>query len=345
MKQLILAFLLFPHFLPAQIEVRIDDFSDSYYAIVRIKEVDKDEIFKPASVHLIEARTNRELVKIDAEEMVLNLPDNSASRLNIPYARQSVIIYEDFNFDGVKDLALQDGQESCYHQSSYDIYLDKGDRLLFNESLTELAHYHCGMFQVDRERSRLITHAKSGCCYHEVSEYIWQKDQAVLRQQTIEDGTAYPLSIEKEKTWVNGAWKETTSSRLIKDSEELSIMLSFKLKKNRKEVLVYSYNDAILAYALEKPNKELEFNFPAEKDKWNGEKHFSFSDFKDEASLSFSNASAKYEIYHKGCDDGFEKIGIKVWVNGKEYHLEGDPASAKGSLFQLIDKPQDNVSY
>ena len=214
MKQLLLAFLLFPYFLPAQIEVRIDDFSDSYYAIVRIKEVDKNEIFKPASVHLIEARTNRELVKIDAEEIVLNLPDNSASRLNIPYARQSVIIYEDFNFDGVKDLALQDGQESCYHQSSYDIYLDKGDRLLFNESLTELAHYHCGMFQVDRDRSRLITHAKSGCCYHEVSEYIMQNDQAVLRQQTIEDGTAYPLSIEKEKTWVNGVWKETSSSLL-----------------------------------------------------------------------------------------------------------------------------------
>ena len=345
MKQLILAFLLLPLILPAQIEVRIDDFSDSYYAIVRINEDQEDEIFKPASIHLIEAQTNRELVKIDAEEIVLDLPDNATSRLNIPYAKQSVIIYEDFNFDGVKDLALLDGMESCYHQSSYDIYLDKGDRLLFNESLTELAHYHCGMFQVDAERSRLITHAKSGCCYHEVSEYILQNDQAVLRKQTIEDGTAYPLSIEKEKTWVNGRWKETTSSRLIRDAGELKIMLCFKLKKNGKEVLVYSYNDAVLAYALEKPNKELEFNFPAEKDKWNGEKHFSFSDFKDEAFLSFSNASAKYEIYHTGPDNKFEKIGIKVWVNGKEYHLEGDPASAKGSLFQLIDKRQDNVNY
>lgn len=345
MKRLILAFLLFPLFLPAQIEVRIDDFSDSYYAIVRIAAGFEDEIFKKAQVHLIETETNRELIKIEAEEVVLSLEEYSGSRVSIPYAKQSIIIYEDFNFDGIKDLALQDGQESCYHQSSYDIYLNKGDRLHYNESLTELAHYHCGMFQVDRERSRLITYAKSGCCYHEVSEFVWLNDQAVLRHQSIEDGTAYPLSIEKEKTWVNGEWKETTSSRLIKDSEELSIMLSFKLKKNGKEVLVYSYNDAILAYALEKPNNELEFNFPNEKDKWNGEKHFSFSDFKDEASLSFSNASAKYEIYHTGPDNKFEKIGIKVWVSGKEYHLEGDPASAKGSLFQLIDKRQDNVNY
>ncbi|MEL6252986.1 MAG: hypothetical protein AAFR87_13310 [Bacteroidota bacterium] len=345
MKRFFFTFLLFPLILPAQIEVKIDDFSDSYYAIVLIKEVDKGEIFKPASVHLIEARTNRELIKIDAEEIVLELTDNSSSSLNIPYSKQSIIIYEDFNFDGVKDLALQDGQESCYHQSSYDIYLDKGDRLEFNESLTELAHYHCGMFQIDKARSRLITYAKSGCCYHEKSEYILQNDKALLRYQKVEDGTAHPLAIVQEKSWVNGSWKESNTTRLIRDAGELKIILSFKLKKNGKEVLVYSYNNAVLGYALEKPNKELEFNFPAEKDKWSGDKHFNFTDFKDEATLNFSNANAKYEIYQKGPDSNFEKIGIKVWVNAKEYHLEGDPESAKGSLFQLNNNLQDNVNY
>ncbi|MFC6841120.1 hypothetical protein [Xanthomonas theicola] len=30
----------------------------------------------------------------------------------LPYAEQSVLIYADFNFDGIKDLALMDGQNS-----------------------------------------------------------------------------------------------------------------------------------------------------------------------------------------------------------------------------------------
>ena len=42
----------------------------------------------------------------------------------IPYGEQSQILYEDYNFDGVPDLALMDGQNSqlyCKFQYQFDL--------------------------------------------------------------------------------------------------------------------------------------------------------------------------------------------------------------------------------
>ncbi|MDR9779032.1 hypothetical protein RJJ65_41520, partial [Rhizobium hidalgonense] len=38
-------------------------------------------------------------------------------------------------------------------------------------ALTALAYDNLGMFQTDLKRKRIITFAKSGCCFHVTSEY------------------------------------------------------------------------------------------------------------------------------------------------------------------------------
>lgn len=48
-------------------------------------------------------------------------------------------MYEDFNFDGNKDFAIMDGQNSCYHGPSYRIYLAADKGFSFNEAFTRLA--------------------------------------------------------------------------------------------------------------------------------------------------------------------------------------------------------------
>ena len=45
------------------------------------------------------------------------------SEYRIAYGNQSVVRFDDFNFDGIVDLAIQNGREGGYSGPSFDIYL------------------------------------------------------------------------------------------------------------------------------------------------------------------------------------------------------------------------------
>lgn len=89
------------------------------------------------------------------------------------YNEQSPLIFDDFNFDGSEDLAIRNGNNSGYGGPSYDIYVYHSTKKQFvpSDELTSLAYDNLGMFQTDHERKRIITFAKSGCCWHITTEY------------------------------------------------------------------------------------------------------------------------------------------------------------------------------
>ena len=79
---------------------------------------------------IYQKKTNRQLIKINSDELVGDTEDGKikANVHELPYGEQSAIIYEDFNFDDIKDFAIMDGQNSCYHGPSFQIYLGEKRR-------------------------------------------------------------------------------------------------------------------------------------------------------------------------------------------------------------------------
>ena len=51
------------------------------------------------------------------------------------YDKQSVLTVDDFNFDGMEDVAISDGQNGSYHMPSFNVYLSSraAGKFVYNE--------------------------------------------------------------------------------------------------------------------------------------------------------------------------------------------------------------------
>lgn len=302
----------------AQTEIRIQNFSDKYYAKV-ISKPDSSAYY----IQVYEKGTNKRLIEAAAEQISDNLVDDNDQLIpnikEMPYGDQSVLIYEDFNFDGIKDFALMNGFQSCYGGPSFDIYLFTKNTFTYSPGFSELSNTNCGMFQVDTQRKKLLTMTKSGCCWHQYSEYI-VKDNVPVAVKIVEESAAgnnAPYFVEiTTKELTDGTMKEKT--KLYMPYEKVDTVLSFKLKKNKKTACVFS-QDSVLYYALIRQDGSIEFAFPQ-----------SYADSippiyynAEKKSIGFKNKDAYYEIFREG---------IKVKLPDQEVNIEAEPATIKGDL-------------
>src|SRR5690606_16595219 len=165
-----------------QFPIAIEDFSEEFKAVIALNEKDTivsnayDE-FKPEYVVKV---TNKKTNSIALEAYSSDFPDYLFNEKNeaipnikeLPHGSQSVLIYEDVNFDGIKDFAIMNGYFSCYSGPNFDIFLvDKNRKITYSEAFSELSCLYCGMFQVDEETKSMHTMTKSGCCWHQFSEF------------------------------------------------------------------------------------------------------------------------------------------------------------------------------
>ena len=153
---------------------KIDDFSDKYYGKAFIS--DKSKPYCGGWVAVFDRKTNKELIRVDADELSYELHDNRM-RANIaegPYGEHSVLFYGDFNFDGVKDFALMDGLHGWNHTPSFKIYLASGKGFKFSSEFSRLTHENCGIFTVDEENNTVKTLTRGAGAWSEVSTYIPQ---------------------------------------------------------------------------------------------------------------------------------------------------------------------------
>ncbi len=138
-------------------------------------------------------------------------PSINTSRL---YDEQSAVNFGDFNFDGIEDLALNDGRNSGYSGASYQIYLfsPQSKKFVRNQSFTNLAQgVYLGMFEVDNKRKVLRTSSKSGCCWHQTREFtvVGNRPKKVLEiteDATIADETKVTVTTRK---LVGGKWRSS----------------------------------------------------------------------------------------------------------------------------------------
>ncbi|WP_424798593.1 XAC2610-related protein, partial [Pseudomonas viridiflava] len=114
----------------------LQDFSDQYRATVEVAAT--DETFRPGVINVYGKDSDKPLIRVQSDELVLDTDAKTgkvkANVQELPYGEQSVLIYKDFNFDGIKDLALMDGQNSCYHGPSFQVFLGTANGFKHSDS-------------------------------------------------------------------------------------------------------------------------------------------------------------------------------------------------------------------
>jgi hypothetical protein len=154
---------------------------------------------------------------------VMNLPDTSIQlmddgkpsvNVSLLYDQQSVVNVGDFNFDGMEDVALCNGDNGSYGGPSYSVYLSSrsAGKFVYNRPFSELAG-HLGMFTVDKEKKQLETFDKSGCCWHITERYSVVNNRPVKVFEEVEDATIKDETKVKitTKTLVHGRWKTSVN--------------------------------------------------------------------------------------------------------------------------------------
>lgn len=326
----------------------IGEFAKDYSATITVSDQDfaqsSGSYYSGPGVIRVFDQHQTPLIKLDAE-LFFDIT-NGAAHVNVhqlPYGEQSVLIYQDVNFDGRNDLALMAGHYSCYGGPAFNIYLSQADHT-FKESseFTRLASEYCGLFDVDETNKTLHTMTKSGCCWHQFETYRVQDDKPVLQVSQVSDFYKTPYEQLTTTRFDSGKESATIEYHLPEFVlDELGYLLRFKLKKHpEKQVIVFVTQERI-EYALLKGD-QVEYSADLAKNgllPWQLDgavKAESATEHKVQAfsyaagQLSFRSGRTRYTVV----DDG-QHLGVNVIIGKKTIFLEGDPATRKGSLAHL----------
>jgi hypothetical protein len=151
---------------------------------------------------------------ISVDETYLPITSGGQPLVNttLLYDEQSVLDVDDYNFDGMEDVAICNGQNGSYGMPSYDIYLSsrKAGKFVYSDAFTDIAS-HLGMFKVLKKTRQIETFDKSGCCLHYTERYkiVGNKPVKVFSEE--EDATSPNTDKVKitTKTLVGGKWKKS----------------------------------------------------------------------------------------------------------------------------------------
>lgn len=194
----------------------IKDLSNRYSARIDVKDCDTTSCSGPAQIQLRD-KNGKCIQRFKSQYIIIYL--DKTKQFIIPYNDQSILVVDDFNFDGSIDLAIRNGNNSGYGGPSYDVYVYNITRSKFvrSDDLTELATTKLGMFAVDHMRKRLITLEKSGCCWHLTTEYeVIPKHglRAVCKKEEDATGDDEYVKVTISRL-VDGKWRQKTNKYKI----------------------------------------------------------------------------------------------------------------------------------
>lgn len=337
-KALLLCFLLSGWILSAlgQVSFNIDGFSKQYYG--KVYFADTSALTSAGWVEVYDRITNKKLIHVDADELSFDLHDGEIKPniAEIPYGEYSVLLYQDYNFDGKKDFAIMDGFNSCYQGPSFLIYLATENGFQFSGDFTELAQDFCGMFSVDYKEKTLSTMTKDGCCWHQFSKYIVEDNKPKLIRTFTDNLKNDPLRIQTTEEWDGKKMVESVSTSINLKSESVENYFKFHVDAMNKSIILYNKNGHTLNYAIMDDKKNVEFYYPSD----DSDQSEEFTYNKETGSVSFENKDTSYTIYEKS-----GKLGINITYKGKTHQWVGNPKSRKGSIGKLLRVKLDNVVY
>lgn len=221
-SKFLLPFILLGTTVFAQNQFELKDASKNYNVKINVETCDKEECKGKATIELFDKKTSKKFQTLESEDLNFYLNEDQKPTANIIqlYNEQSPLIFDDFNFDGTEDIAIRNGNESGYSGPSYDVYVFNITKKQFvpSEELTALAHDNLGMFNTDSERKRLITYAKSGCCWHITTEYTIIPQRGLFKVYELEeDATGGEKVVVTKREFINDKWIKNVKTYPIKE--------------------------------------------------------------------------------------------------------------------------------
>jgi len=157
-------------------------------------------------------------VRLDRTSMWDSVP--KANVINL-YDDQSVINFGDYNFDGVKDVAICDGPNGGYGGPSYQVYLysPRSKRFVHSKAFTKLGQgVNLGMFETDKKKKMHYVYSKSGCCWHQTEGYDVFRGRPRKVYEFTEDALVGDGWVRiTTKKFIKGSWR--TWEKKAKESE------------------------------------------------------------------------------------------------------------------------------
>lgn len=215
-------FLVFCGSAFAQKTFELKDASKYFDIKVKVAKCEDGSCRGEATFSFYKKGSDKAYQVIEMEDTYIDLGDEGKPSVNetLLYDKQSVINIDDFNFDGMEDVAISDGTNGSYGMPSYDVYLSSksAGKFVLNKALSELAH-GLGMFEVNKKKKTLTTFNKSGCCWHITEEYSVINNKPVKIFEEVEDATIANSNKVKitTKTLVKGKWQ--TKVKFVKREE------------------------------------------------------------------------------------------------------------------------------
>lgn len=213
MKILILILMLLTA-LPAAAQRTFDlkDASKFFDVKVKVEKCEDSTCTGEASFSFFKKGGTKAYQVVELADTYVDLSEGGEPLVNTTmlYDKQSVVDVGDYNFDGMEDVALCNGQNGSYGMPSYDVYLSSraAGKFVYSPAFSKLAS-HLGMFTVDAKNRTIETFDKSGCCWHITERYhvVAGKPRKVF--EMVEDATIPDESKVKitTKTLVAGRWK------------------------------------------------------------------------------------------------------------------------------------------
>ncbi|QNH23070.1 hypothetical protein HEP73_04021 [Xanthomonas sp. GW] len=317
-----------------RVTYKVQDFSERYRATLEVEA--NEEVFRPGIIRVFARGGTTPLIEVASPELVLDTDAKGgkvkANVHELPYGEQSVLVYDDFNFDGIKDLALMDGQNSCYHGPSYQVYLGTADGFELSSEFTELAQSNCGLFEVDAKAREIHTMTKDGCCWHQSAVYTVRNGELLLERELVEDATGAAPGLAQETRYRDQGGKRVAEQHYLWDEDDSmamlphKILLEFRLAPAGKRIVVFAAASdgeaGIPYYAAIGAQQRVDLLYPDDA----GE---GFDYDADRHVLGFGRGDTTYRII--GDAQGVPQR-MEVIVRGKTQPLALQPGSVHGSL-------------
>ena len=224
MKKIFLLVLLLSAPVFAQVRFEKGSASKKYDARIEVESCAEDTCGGRMKIELFKKASRKPFQVLNLEETEFALEEAKINNAKRRYDYQSVIFFEDYNFDGVEDLAVRDGNNSAYSGPSYQIYLFSPPRGKFVHSpaFTNLSQSeYLGMFEVDKKKRVLRVASKGGCCMHRTEEFRVVNNRLVkvfeiYEEVEFDEKEGSRLRIETSRR-VKGRWQTRVRCMPIKD--------------------------------------------------------------------------------------------------------------------------------
>lgn len=299
-------------------------------------EVDLDEQRRAGTVRLLERTTGKLLLVTSSEGLEI---DETAVQVGpagdeLPYAGQGIVQYDDFDFDGRRDVAILAGHDSCYGGPSYRVFLREGAGFRASEPFTRLARDFCGMFRVDPVRRRLHTFEKDGCCWHSSQEYgVVARVPRLVSEVELDTSGAYAKTTRRSP-----GRPQRVEHALQADLVE-RVVLTFALAgKNGQRLVLFAAGRELDCALVQGDESRVQLSYRLDSGG-------SLASVGPRFSLAAPGTELSYHAkgYRLVVHDGPDRLGVTVVRGGKATFLAGVPDTREGRLTELLPSDFDNL--